>query len=626
MSARFQTNLSAMSGYPPAFGLFRLSFGVKSRPVSLGRLAIGVAIIAVLLVVALAGRKLSDELAVADARHAADQTAQTHDGLLSSELQKYRLLPLVLADDPEVRDALSGVTGAARQLDAKLELLADRTDSAVIYVLDPHGRAVAASNWRLPTSFVGHRYDFRAYFTDALATGRAEQFAQGAVSHRPGLFLAQRVVSRHDRNIVLGVVVAKVEFGRLERTWRHQPGVTLVTDDHGVVLLTSEPEWRFRTLRPISSDILARLRDSVQFGDSPLSPLPLRNTGSIDLVDNDGQQFAAARIATSNPGWSLLHLEPLRPFDDAIDSRLREGLLAAVLAALLVIGQAFRRRERERLRREHQQLLEREVTRRTAELSAANEKLRIETAERAAADSRLRAASEDLARANRLGVIGQITTGVAHEINQPVAAIRTFAENAVCLFERGDTAQGLRNLETIVELTSRVGRITQELRGFAQASAPTLGPVSIAGAIAGAGLLLDDRIRTLRATLEIVGDHPELVVVGDRVRLEQILINLMQNALDAMRSTAAPVIQITVVSGQDDVAITVADNGPGIPSDLAPRLFTPLVTGRPEGLGLGLGIARNIARAFGGDLDLASSPLGGAAFLLTLKRSHVRNA
>lgn len=626
MGARFQTDMGTMSDFSPAFATPRLSSGVKDKLVSHGRFAIGAAIIALMLLVAIGSRKLSDELAAADARHAAGQTAQTHNSLLSSELQKYRLLPLVLADDPEVRDSLSGVADASRQLDVKLELLANRTDTAVIYVLDPQGRAVAASNWRLPTSFVGHRYDFRAYFTTALKAGHAEQFAQGAVSHRPGLFLAQRVVSRLDRNIVLGVVVAKVEFGQLERTWRHQPGITLVTDDHGVILLTSESDWRFRTLRPISDGMLARLRGSVQFGDSPLSPLPLHETGRVNRLDSDGRRFVTARITTSNPGWSLLHLEPLKPFEDAVASRLREGLLAVGLVALLIAGQAFRRRERERLRRDNQRLLEHEVTRRTAELSAANEKLRIETKERANADARLRTASDDLARANRLGIIGQITTGVAHEINQPVAAIRTFAENAVRLFERGDAEQGLRNLDTIVDLTGRIGQITQELRSFAQISAPTLGPVSIAASIDGACLLLADRIRTSGTTLKTVGADPELAIAGDRIRLEQILINLMQNAIDAMRATPSPVIAITVVAKGDNVTISVADNGPGIASDIAPRLFTPLVTGRPQGLGLGLGIARNIAHSFGGDLDLAPSSLGGAAFLLTLKRSHVRDA
>jgi two-component system C4-dicarboxylate transport sensor histidine kinase DctB len=236
------------------------------------------------------------------------------------------------------------------------------------------------------------------------------------------------------------------------------------------------------------------------------------------------------------------------------------------------------------------------------------------------ADARWRAAREELAQANRLGVIGQITTGIAHEINQPVAAIRAFAENARGHLKREDTVRTAASLADIVELTDRIGRITTELRNFARRGTPVVREAPLGGAVDGAILLIADRIRAEGVTLDWTGLKTEIAVVADKMRLEQILINLIQNALDAVRDTPNPRIAIQV-EADESVAVTVADNGPGVSPAMAGNLFTPFATSKPDGLGLGLGIARDIAREFGGSLAKAASPLGGAAFRLTLRRA-----
>ncbi|MBL0916827.1 MAG: sensor histidine kinase, partial [Sphingopyxis sp.] len=242
------------------------------------------------------------------------------------------------------------------------------------------------------------------------------------------------------------------------------------------------------------------------------------------------------------------------------------------------------------------------------------------TADLVEANRRFRSAREELAQASRLGTIGQITAGVAHEINQPVAAIRGFAENAGTFLDRGDPAKARDNLGTIVALTERIATIIAELRTFARRSTPSLGPVEIGAVIDGALLLVGDRIREQGVAVERIGDAKGLRCVADRVRLEQILVNLIQNALDALAGRPDPRIRIEAEAGKE-VALIVADNGPGIAAEVADNLFTPFVTGKPEGLGLGLGIARDIAREFGGTLDTAVSPLSGAAFRLTVRRA-----
>ncbi len=268
---------------------------------------------------------------------------------------------------------------------------------------------------------------------------------------------------------------------------------------------------------------------------------------------------------------------------------------------------------------ESRRALEKEVQARTSELSEANRRLTEESHERERSDRRYRLAREELAQANRLSAIGQIIAGVIHEINQPVAAIRSFADNASSFLDRKQPGKAKQNLGTIAELTARIGAITAELRTFARRGTPAIGALRIGDVFDGALLLLGDRIRAGGVTIDRRGDD-DIEVRADRIRLEQILINLIQNALDALEATPDPVVRIEAEGGSP-VTILVADNGPGIDPAVADDLFTPFVTGREEGLGLGLGIARDIAREFGGELELANSPLGGAAFELRLERA-----
>jgi two-component system C4-dicarboxylate transport sensor histidine kinase DctB len=573
----------------------------------------------IVLMIAAAAQRWATGHAQSNADQAARQMASTHAGLLASELQKFRLLPVILAEYPDVRTVLQHDNpDVAARLNGKLELFANRTNAAAIYAIDPNGRTLAASNWRLPTSFVGQNYAFRPYFRGAMTSGSAELFALGTVSGRPGLFIARRVEEngRH-----LGVIVVKVEFDAVEAQWARQEGPTMVTDSHGVVLITSRPEWRFHTIRPLDSKTVAAIRQTVQFGGLPLSQLQLRDVdGTVtDRAAAGNPRFREAVVPVSMVGSQLHFLQPLDAAEASADASARTVILIALIVVVVALAWLIRSAERRRMQIESRRALEKEVQARTSELSEANRLLTEESQERERADLRYRLAREELAQANRLSAIGQIIAGVIHEINQPVAAIRAFADNASSFLERKQPAKAKQNLGTIAELTTRIGAITAELRAFARRSTPAIGFLRIGDVIDGALLLLGDRIRAGKVTIDRRGDE-DLTVRADRVRLEQILINLIQNALDALEGTANPVVRIEANEGPP-TSILVADNGPGIDPAVADDLFTPFVTAREEGLGLGLGIARDIAREFGGELETATSPLGGAAFRLRLERA-----
>ncbi len=562
--------------------------------------------------------------AIATTRARAEDAGTLALAILRGELEKQRALPVILARDPDVRAAL--VDGDRQALDSKLEAIARETRAAVIYVLGKDGITIAASNWREPTSFVGNDYAFRDYFSAAVSGGAAEQFALGTVSKRPGLYITSRV---DDGETALGVIVVKVEFDQVEADWRALGGQTFVVDKRGVVLLSTFADWRFRVEEALASQTAADIRQSLQFGAAPLTLLPLQREGEI--VRGTGAvagAHIASRIPIPTTDWRL---EVLLPVDQAIRDQRAE--LQTLIALLLMPGAALgalalRRRQVNLARRSAEARikdeLERRVAERTAALAGANERLVEEMAERTRAQERLSDAREELAKANRLATLGQVTAGVAHEINQPLAAMRTYAENARAFLERTDAASVDGALGKIVRLTERIGTITDTLRGFARRGGGPLGPVDLREAIDGALMILDAALRQAGVTPVVPALTPPVSVLARPVELEQVLVNLMRNAIEAMaqrRNGQAPRLAISIATEAEYVEIAIVDNGPGLDAEALAALFTPFRTTKSRGLGLGLVISHDIVAAFGGTLNAASRPGEGSTFTISLKRA-----
>lgn len=551
----------------------------------------------------------------------AQSAAKLNAVLLRTVLEKQRSLPFVLAQDRDVISALSTRSSRMLQLvNSKFESLIPGTRSAVIYLLDADGLALASSNWREPTSFVGTNYSFRPYYTRAVMAGSAEHYALGTVSKRPGLYISRRIDGPSG---LLGVIVVKLEFDEVESDWRRNSDPSIVVDQRGIVLVTSIPEWRFMTEGVVPADQMGPIRESLQFGAAPLEPLdivPVTPQSGPDIVQarlpnaTKNDEFVRVQAVVPTTNWTLQLLTPAAP---TVAEAIRSAQLFAliILAPFLGFAAFFLYRRGRALRQAQAQEaarleLERRVTERTSDLSAAHAELVMEAEERQKAEAKLQTVQQELVQANRLAILGQVTAGVAHEINQPVAAIRSYADNAGTFLGRNQIDSAKDNLKAIAGLTERIGGITDELRTFSRKGTGESGPISVSDVIDGALLLLGSRFRQRAGQITTEMPAPDIKVNGNRIRLEQVLINLMQNALEATEGGPASIISVGVAVTDDEVQLSVSDNGPGIPKAIMQALFTPFNTSKDRGLGLGLVICHDIVADYGGRIEVESSTTG----------------
>ncbi|NUY33732.1 sensor histidine kinase [Paraburkholderia sp. JPY303] len=594
-------------------------------------------------------------------RNAAVRAERTASALKST-LERYESLPYLLAEHPIVHDVLIDPSPAnVKRANLYLEDLNRHARATVTYIISLDGYCVAASNWRGPGSFVGAGYQFRPYFVDAMNGGVGRFFGIGTISQAPGYYISQPV--RRDGKIV-GVAVVKLDLEWFQGVDASEPLV--VTDDHGVIFLSSVPAWKYHTIRPLPGRIADSIYQARQYAQQPIEPLPVTVErmleGNAQILRIGGGRLAprylASRHAMGEPDWHLITMSPVDPVDaDARKATIVTGFGYVSLVLLAFYWRMRRARVREVMRsrallqKAYAELNQR-VAERTADLSEANEQLHKEVAERTRAEQELRAAHDELIQASKLAALGQMAAGITHELNQPLAALRSFSDNTRVLLERGDHASVRENLEAIAALTERMGKITNQLKLFVGRARPRSARASIVRALRNVVALLQKRLQGVelefvlidaeadidagaaaapggaRMPLNLADDHPELVANCDDLRLEQVLINLLGNALDATAGMNPPRITVEVEAGAANLSIAVGDNGPGIPDDVLPHLFEPFFTTKEmgQGLGLGLAISSSIARDCGGSLVARNAPQGGASFVLTLRRARVQTS
>lgn len=572
---------------------------------------------------------------------------------LRSELSRYEYLPQVLSLSPDVLDLLRNPGDSSLQFNANvyLETVNAHAQASAIYVMDAKGLTLAASNWNQQGSFVDMNFSYRPYFQDAVRGVPGRFYGIGTVSREPGYYFSFGIP---DGTRQLGVATVKVNLDKLDATWSQSADKVLAVDGNGVVFLSSDAGWKFRALRPLSSETLQQLAQTRQYTEAgSLTPIDMRehkplSGGSGTVVQLSagearrqagGEPFGPDYLLDSRPvdgtDWKLIMLSDMKPVHALARTSAVATAFALVFLTLLVLYFQQRRRivhqrlaAREALQGAYDEL-EHKVQLRTEALSEANLHLQTEIAERKRAEEILKTTLDDLVQTGKMAVLGQMSAGITHELNQPLTALRTLSANAVVFLARGESAQVDMNLRTICQLTDRMGQITAQLKKFARRSAVSLRSVALADVIADALFLLDQRIRQERVQLE-QAIEPHLYALCEGNRLEQVLVNLLANALDATAAgDAAGPRRVRIVARRtsEGAVVEVHDNGNGIAPEVMPRLFEPFFTTKEQGLGLGLGLAisAGIVRDFGGLLRAGESELGGAAFIVTL-RSGPRGA
>ena len=524
-----------------------------------------------------------------------------HRGLLVAEVGRFAHLTFVLARDAHVQRATLGRDRAA--LNSRLAAFAEQAGLEAIYLMDMTGLTIAASNAGQPGTFLGQNYGFRPYFREAAAGRHGTFYGIGATTRRPGYFIADPV--RGPSGDVVAVIAIKIDLGTLSAAWAESGENVLLANDDGVVFLASDPAWRYRALQPLTTAQRADIRAGQQFADEPLTPLNWDETG------DQGARIGAKAFlhVTSDAlphGWVLHYFADPRAM--WVRSWLTVVIAAVVAAATILITQARRNvRIRQALHKSEAE---------EAALREANARLAVEIEERRTAQRRLHRTQDELARASRLAVLGQLAASVTHELGQPIAAMKNHLTAAEISGQSGRMTGRLQGL------VARMEAITRQLKFFASPAADeALEPVDLNSVVDEARALLAPNIATLAVEVQVETSTGPLQVHGNRMRLEQVMTNLMRNALDAMEDTDTPRrLRVGLAAIGDEATVTLQDTGTGLRGADLSDLQEPFVTTRSsgQGMGLGLAISGEILREHGGQMSARDLPEGGAEFRVTL--------
>ena len=585
---------------------------------------------------------LSMRSGVGSLRDSAKQRLEVYESSLDSILGKYDYLPKTLELNKDVLNVLRnpGDPAMVDIVNRYLEQVNQQAKSSAIYLLDLHGVTLAASNWNQPTSFVGVDLRFRPYFRDALNRSPGRFYAIGTTSNEAGYYFAHGIF-RNGK--MLGVAAVKVSLEKLESAWTQGVDQIMLVDENNVIFLSSISSLKYKTLGTLPRTTIDRLNYTRQYYQQRLTPVQLADKENYsvgarivafaqDQSQPEEAGFSGGGLLTesstaSQPKWRFLLLSDLGKVE--LHALAAGATAAATFGFLTFLLLYLRQRQvaivqsiaaKEALQQAYENL-ELMVAERTSELKSTTHELTQEIVERRQAQQALQTTQDELIQAGKMAVLGQMSAGITHELNQPLTALRTMADNAVILLERGRIDDAKGNLITISDLVLRMGAITRQLKVSARKSTSVLKPVSIRSAVKNALFLIERQLQFGRVRIKQCIPGGDVHAMGDCNRLEQVLVNLFNNALDSMAQTSAPCLMVDVRGEGGRVFIRVKDNGTGMSDEVARHLFEPFFTTKEQGAGLGLGlvISAQIVREFGGVLSGKNATDGGAEFTVELQ-------
>lgn len=557
------------------------------------RLVIAVLIAAAVAVVWITNMLLTERF-TETTRNRGELRLALYSGNLISELRRNAIVPQLLARDPSLIGALN--SGDYSQSSQRLISYIEEIGAASLLLLDSDGRVVAASD----RNAIGSALRGEAYFVEAV---RANETVFSTVTHESGStgFAYSRKIELSGQN--LGVIVVEVDLRKFETAWSGISDAVLVTDSEGRIILSTEPRWRGLTeaealaARSAPSAIVRAFQATADWGALP--------------PDAYLQGAAVMRLESRIPfqGWRMASFTTFNSIRERVNGVLALEIMGfAILLALTFYLLSRRAQVRSAVFQQE-----------SAELRQLNRQLQQEIAEREKAEQNLKVAEQTLAQSSKLAALGEMSAGVSHELNQPLAAMKTYLAGARLLLDRKRPVEALASFKRIDDLIERMGAITRQLKSYARKGGDAFEPIDAREAVSSALAMMEPQLKRGQVRIKVGLPREAVMVLADRLRLEQVIINLFRNALDATKDVSEPSVEI-LLSGGDTVLLSVRDNGHGI-EDLE-SLFEPFYTTKEpgDGVGLGLAISSSIVNDFGGRLTARNATVGGAVFELSMPK------
>ncbi|WP_294607007.1 ATP-binding protein [uncultured Roseovarius sp.] len=555
------------------------------------RLVLLVLVVLAVSVVVITNRLLTDRF-TENTRNRAELRLVLYSGNLLSELRQNAIVPQLLARDPALIRALS--TSDYAQSTQRLISFLSEIGAASLTLLDKDGRTVAATE----RSSLGKSLKQEPYFVDALRSRDTVFKVLRQESGQYNFYYSRRIDTQNE---VLGVILVEVDLRKYERAWAGISDAVMVTDSEGQIILATEPRWRGVTeadaLRrePANSAIQRAIQATADWTALPPDA----------YVRGEAVMRVEGRVAFR--GWRIASFTTYAAVRDKVNGYLALEIMG--FAILLALAFYFLNR-RTVLR---MTLFQRE----SAELRALNARLQREIAERQRVQENLAVAEQTLQQSSKLAVLGEMSAAVSHELNQPLAAMKTYLAGARLLLTRNRPDEALSSFQRIDDLIERMGVITKQLKSYARQSGDTFEPVNMGDALASALAMMEPQLRLRKVRIDRTLPSEPVMIMGDRVRVEQVMINLLRNAMDATENVEDATIDILLAAGETAI-LTVRDNGTGIVN--FENLFEPFYTTKlpGDGVGLGLAISSGIVNDLGGRLTARNATGGGAVFEMQL--------
>ena len=563
------------------------------RPgVSLRARLVLVALISLAVFVVFFSNRLLTERYTETTRNRAELRVALYSGNLLSELQRNSVVPLLLSRDPALINALNSADYS--QSTARLISYRDEIEAASLMLLDSDGRAVAATT----RETLGSQHRTNPYYVEAL---RSSETVFTTVQTEAGSYEFSYSRKIEDSDGVIGVIVVNVDLRKFESSWSGISDAVLVTDSEGNVILATEPRWRGKpegeALATVSAtDAIRRsVREAADWSGLPSDVLFL------------GEEVMRHESRVPFQGWRIASFTSYASVREKVNAVLALEIMAFAMVLSLLFYLISRRAQWRSV------LFAQE----SADLRQLNVALQREIAERKRAEENLQVAEQTLAQSSKLAALGEMSAAVSHELNQPLAVMKTYLAGAKLLLQRKRPDEALSSFQRIDDLIERMGAITRQLKSYARKGGEAFEPMDVLESVSTALSMMEPQLKSREVRITRNIPREPVMVMGDRLRLEQVLINLLRNALDATKTVDLPQVDI-IVSRGDYVLITVRDNGNGV-EDLD-NLFEPFYTTKApgDGVGLGLAISSGIVTDLGGRLTARNGQDGGAVFEVEL--------